>query len=109
MYSVGRARRFVAGNFWCAEKKNQGKLPCLHCRGRGTVEGKACPHCRLTGWESDEQYWYLWFRLWVQREYKGRQDDETFPCRPTLRSFIQPCARRHREDDGESKTGWETV
>lgn len=47
-------RRRLAGNFWCAEKKNQGKFPCLVCRGRGTVRYKGnvrrmCKACKLTG------------------------------------------------------------
>lgn len=80
-YTVSRARRFIAGN-WCAQKKNQGKLPCLQCRGRGTLPPDAggccfqgCPGCEATGY-ADEKVWMLWFKLWVYTNVKGLVIDD---------------------------------
>lgn len=72
-YTVGRARRFVAGNIWCAQVKNTGKLPCLKCKGKGTIDRGKCPQCKLTGYEEPE-VWYLWFRLHVQFLLRGWYD-----------------------------------
>lgn len=70
MYTLGEARRFVAGNIWCAQGKNLGKLPCLRCRGRGTLKGDivriGCPDCEVTGYsDSNKEIWEVWFNLWL--------------------------------------------
>ena len=82
-YTEGMGRRFIAGNIWCAQIKNTGRLPCLMCNGRGTIDfsdnnghihgypvRNRCPECRLTGY-ADPEIWYLWFRLWVQFERRN--------------------------------------
>ena len=80
-YTVGKARRFVAGNIWCAQAKNSGKFPCLRCRGRGTLSGSResdprvmCPDCKLKGYSTPEVF-FLWMRLWVQLDRKGLSVD----------------------------------
>ena len=81
-YNVGVARRFVAGNVWCATKKNQGKLPCLCCLGRGTVNDgskwgrMACPDCKATGY-CDKTLWKIWYKLWVYTQATGKELHET--------------------------------
>lgn len=60
-------RRRIAGN-WCAEKKNQGKFPCLSCKGRGTVlfrDGirRGCKVCKLSGWATEDR-WVKWLTYW---------------------------------------------
>ncbi len=96
-YTVGKARRFVAGSAWTAKKENQGKLPCLLCRGSGTVgplPAKMCPQCELSGWE-DPKYFRMWFKFWLFSTITERGfDDALFHGRPTLRT------RRDRADDG---------
>lgn len=82
-YTVGKARRFVAGNFWCAQKRNQGKLPCLLCRGRGTLPGDntrvGCPDCGATGHNSDQRVWMLWLKFWIYIQVTGKGiDSEIF-------------------------------
>lgn len=78
-YTIGTARRFVAGNFWCAERTHQGKLPCLRCRGRGTLPGHGaavgCPDCGASGVCSDPLLWKHWFKLWVYTKVTGREVD----------------------------------
>jgi len=72
-------RRRVAGNTWCAEKRNQGKYPCLACRGRGTVlyrdgaRGK-CFGCQGTG-HKDYEVWER-FAVWIYSLFCAYQFDE---------------------------------
>lgn len=81
-YNVGEARRFVAGNVWCATKKNQGELPCLNCLGRGTVEDdsswgrRGCTDCKTTG-HGDKTLWKVWYKLWVYTQATGKGLHET--------------------------------
>ncbi len=74
LYSLGKARRHIAGNIWVAQKKNKGKLPCLLCRGSGTVKkveqteeaniATACAQCLATGF-ADPVHFRLWLKLWI--------------------------------------------
>ena len=64
-------RRRIAGNVWCAEKKNQGKVPCLSCKGRGTVlfrDGvrRGCKVCKRSGWATEDR-WVKWLTYWGVR------------------------------------------
>ena len=81
LYSLGRARRHVAGNIWTAQKRNKGKLPCLFCRGGGTVKkeemkgaaiAKACPQCQATGF-ADPVHFKLWMKLWIYESVTGKR------------------------------------
>lgn len=85
-YNIGRARRFVAGNIWCAQKQNQGKLPCLRCRGRGTLSNhgvgarRGCPDCQGSG-HGDKNLWKIWYKLWIYLQVTGKGvDDALFHC-----------------------------
>lgn len=102
-YNLGTARRFVAGNVWCAQRANQGKLPCLRCRGRGTLPGAegarvGCPDCGATGVCSDSAFWMRWYKLWVYTQTMGKGiDGALLHSRHTLWS------RRDHKDDGEGR------
>lgn len=80
-YALGKARRMVAGNMWCAQKKNQGRLPCIDCVGRGTVgdEGprRGCDTCGCSGHGSyhDLDFWYK-AALIVLLHEKGKGSDD---------------------------------
>lgn len=75
-YNIGVARRFVAGNIWCAQKSNQGKLPCLRCRGRGFINGSGCFDCEATGY-GNPQFWKIWYKLWVYLQVTERSIDDS--------------------------------
>jgi hypothetical protein len=79
-YNIGKARRYVAGNLWCAERSHQGKLPCLRCRGRGTLPGASgarvgCPDCGVSGNCNDPVLWKCWYKLWVYTQVTRKAVD----------------------------------
>lgn len=75
-YTLGDARRFVAGNIWCAQKLNSGEVPCLRCRGRGTLNSQMCPDCKLSGF-SNPKVFKRWLKLWTLLNRKGKWIDDT--------------------------------
>lgn len=75
-YTLGDARRYVAGNIWCAQKHNSGEFPCLSCRGSGIVNRNACPDCNLSGF-SDPRIFGIWMKLWITLNLEGKWIDDT--------------------------------
>ncbi len=82
-YSLGKARRFVSGNIWCAQKRNKGKLPCLLCKGGGTIKNEkpketaavGCPQCQAKGF-ADPVHFKLWMKLWIYESVTGKRSHD---------------------------------